>query len=119
MRISDWSSDVCSSDLEAGVAEHVLDVELPAVDLRRLLVHRHVDAEHRQRIARLAGDGAGRLPVLADAGLDHPRRTGIVVGDVCALAAAEVERALHAAVGAPTQGVSATYRRGQAGGGRV
>src|SRR3546814_12188345 len=79
MRISDWSSDVCSSDLEAGVAEHVLDVELPAVDLRRLLVHRHVDAEHRQRIARLAGDGAGRLPVLADAGLDHPRRTGIVV----------------------------------------
>src|SRR3546814_10254911 len=91
LRIRDWSSDVCSSDLgelvaevvvvvgqvriddgvvgryaEAGVAEHVLDVELPAVDLRRLLVHRHVDAEHRQRIARLAGDGAGRLPVLAD-----------------------------------------------------
>src|SRR3546814_11970519 len=127
MRISDWSSDVCSSDLvriddgvvgryaEAGVAEHVLDVELPAVDLRLLLVHPHVDAEHRQRIARLAGDGAGRLPFLADARLDHPRPTGLVVEDVCAPAAPVAHRSPSAAVCDPLPDLGSHDRRGPSG----
>src|SRR3546814_9684012 len=55
MRISDWSSDVCSSDLDRAAAE---------------LAHRHVERhagagrvffkDHRQRIAGERGVGIGR-----------------------------------------------------------
>src|SRR3546814_13704595 len=59
MRISDWSSDVCSSDL---------------LDLALVLAARHVDEiDHHQAAkvadAHLAGDFLGRLQVGVERGL--------------------------------------------------
>src|SRR3546814_9221274 len=39
MRISDWSSDVCSSDLLAGVREHAQVGELDATAVERINAH--------------------------------------------------------------------------------
>src|SRR3546814_1477451 len=55
MRISDWSSDVCSSDLGAGLADR-LDVQAVELETRAVALHARqsrvddiVDARHRQR----------------------------------------------------------------------
>src|SRR3546814_10732940 len=61
MRISDWSSDVCSSDLSA-IAEHLDLAAGHAVGGEGLGLRaaRLGDEQHRQaRIARGVGDGAG------------------------------------------------------------
>src|SRR3546814_2840007 len=64
MRISDWSSDVCSSDLSGWLPAH----------------HRRASGEGRQAASRAAGDG--RLPRLAvrllHAGLRHVDRKSVV-----------------------------------------
>src|SRR3546814_6661382 len=68
MRISDWSSDVCSSDLDAGIIEfdggrlEVLDVQLP---VRGLVVHqvRVVDGEFALEAAQR---GTGQLHAQVD-----------------------------------------------------
>src|SRR3546814_12737288 len=63
MRISDWSSDVCSSDLIEGLRLH-LDARFPQVDVEAVEARLEVDVIHRQ-LARLAQrevadfDGAG------------------------------------------------------------
>src|SRR5690606_41677175 len=49
----------------------------------------------------------------ADPGLDHTGRTGIVLEDVAAHAATEIDRALHAAVGDGFVEVRASHRRAQ------
>src|SRR3546814_16154326 len=70
MRISDWSSDVCSSDLAAAVAHGAQDQEVAD----RL---RHADAH---------GDGlrvlpAGRVLLARLPGAHHRRATGGLDGD--------------------------------------
>src|SRR3546814_20115402 len=62
MRISDWSSDVCSSDLGRHLRElrhHAVDVVLrPAIELRRQGVGAEVGGldRHRLALAEAAGD---------------------------------------------------------------
>src|SRR3546814_7794315 len=51
MRISDWSSDVCSSDLDLLV--------LHRQDLRQQLDHGHLGAEGAEEGSELDADGAG------------------------------------------------------------
>src|SRR3546814_12535081 len=63
MRISDWSSDVCSSDLEA--------VDRLAVDVGADVVE--VGARH---VVGVAGRGGRRIPSLARVDLDHGAGSG-------------------------------------------
>src|SRR3546814_16529498 len=74
MRISDWSSDVCSSDLEADVAAHVLEPRFVAVlraDRGQLVV----------AFAEAAGDD-GRRGVGNLHGLGHLIRSIAAAGEV-------------------------------------
>src|SRR3546814_2572501 len=74
MRISDWSSDVCSSDLQAdaGVARRALDQGVAGLDVAALLGgldHAHADAV----LDRTAGVLVLELQVqLAGAGIQAP-----------------------------------------------
>src|SRR3546814_2957996 len=71
MRISDWSSDVCSSDLEPFAADDVPAAHIPALELRHILRRRHqwgmrpdeghIEEEGFVLFARLADEF--RLPV--------------------------------------------------------
>src|SRR3546814_15218481 len=83
MRISDWSSDVCSSDLEAavqghrtratGLAQHVLrggGVQRPAIQLLLIVdLHAHLFARAGRRLRGKREHAAGRArgEVIADA----------------------------------------------------
>src|SRR3546814_10840504 len=64
MRISDWSSDVCSSDLDAERDPHPLAPE-QGTPPRRRLVEIHIVSNHRappsRREATLARGGAGSI----------------------------------------------------------
>src|SRR3546814_10864206 len=60
MRISDWSSDVCSSDLievvKAGHAGHPIGGELQLEFLTELIVlvhHRHIDIDRLQTVKEI------------------------------------------------------------------
>src|SRR3546814_3625205 len=53
MRISDWSSDVCSSDLASRVRETLVDAVVPALEIAGIFGQ--VDAEMEQRPERLVG----------------------------------------------------------------
>src|SRR3546814_6751721 len=72
MRISDWSSDVCSSDLKVAVGEHL------AVE-QRVAPRQQVDQEHPQ-----AGDGDAGFgpdldavePVLLRTAVEHELERG-------------------------------------------
>src|SRR3546814_19663642 len=92
MRISDWSSDVCSSDLEP--ADHVGGTGLAQQDLADLLQHRiagsmaiaivdglevvHIEVEHRAGSA-VAFLESGHAAELADEGAAvQPRSQGIL-----------------------------------------
>src|SRR3546814_12273666 len=89
MRISDWSSDVCSSDLPQRFEEGVGEAEIQQV-LHSLLAQVMVDAEDRRLVEDLVERGVERLRggQVAAEGLfhHHPRAAG---------AAAGVERADH------------------------
>src|SRR3546814_10919292 len=76
MRISDWSSDVCSSDLAAGVAalgavhsEEVLHLGQHAVEGPRLVAARRLDGVAVHRVA-----GPYHLAALALHGADERRQ---------------------------------------------
>src|SRR3546814_9163177 len=62
MRISDWSSDVCSSDLHVGVTMPLHRLE--RVARRRTLIAIVDD----QRAAALTGDSSGKIRCNGDAG---------------------------------------------------
>src|SRR3546814_10017554 len=83
MRISDWSSDVCSSDLKRSDA-FAGDRELLA-DLFQRVVGVHADSETHAKDALLAGRQAGQHPRrrLAQVGVDRRIRgqNGVVVLD--------------------------------------
>src|SRR3546814_16865142 len=75
MRISDWSSDVCSSDLGANVARDVADAAFQLVFITHRRRARNVDDD---RVPGL-GIGHDRVRVRGAAGLDlaaldRPRR---------------------------------------------
>src|SRR3546814_6620514 len=99
MRISDWSSDVCSSDLEFGtdgvVAVQATDDEATAVEVddprlaaiagravaaqrhRAVRVRRRLVGDHHaggQRCVEAAAEGVVALPLLLDRRLDRLRR---------------------------------------------
>src|SRR3546814_7526121 len=97
MRISDWSSDVCSSDLQrragALVDHHYVRrrADLPAVAVvevaQRLLVH-EVDRVAEGLDARLQTEGGGRRAVVLTDGVVLEQRAFTVL-------AADDEAALH------------------------
>src|SRR3546814_6391150 len=81
MRMSDWSSDVCSSDLGPGRRNplQLLDLRVLQLDRRRAPEDRHRDLEARALLVDLLdqaverGEGAvGHPHLLAD--LEHDRR---------------------------------------------
>src|SRR3546814_21070938 len=82
MRISDWSSDVCSSDLGRHLRElrhHAVDVVLrPAIELRRQGVGAEVGGldRHRLALAEAAGDAQHLHPVLEGQARSEERRVG-------------------------------------------
>src|SRR3546814_3604332 len=84
MRISDWSSDVCSSDLTARAAELVQLVINVEIDVRALEAAADRRVDHLGRHAVDAGVVRGRVPVrvdgyrlaAADIVLDAPRLAG-------------------------------------------
>src|SRR3546814_3717430 len=79
MRISDWSSDVCSSDLPQRFEEGVGEAEIQQV-LHSLLAQVMVDAEDRRLVEDLVERGVERLRggQVAAEGLFHhnPRAAG-------------------------------------------
>src|SRR3546814_4256899 len=73
MRISDWSSDVCSADLQQPGGEHVVRPHDEA---------HHADRDHRVRHAeiaehRLAAEGRDDLADHAEARQDHDVDLGV------------------------------------------
>src|SRR3546814_9652075 len=76
MRISDWSSDVCSSDLLHMLACLILDVHMSGMDGLRL--QRHLaDAGHRVPIIVLTADGDRKTRARAmNEGRSEERREG-------------------------------------------
>src|SRR3546814_11470510 len=93
MRISDWSSDVCSSDLTAGVEETILQAGVPVLGERRADTRDRLPGEARVRIV---DERAGEDRREIDA-----RDTGTPPADALrALVVAEVEPAVdHQAPG--------------------
>src|SRR3546814_811048 len=70
MRISDWSSDVCSSDLTRKCGDGALRIEGPgetagpAVVFREIIDHRHVfEAARSQQCRSPAGNGRGVVDI--------------------------------------------------------
>src|SRR3546814_2343587 len=89
MRISDWSSDVCSSDLPARGASHAHASQTPFVHQRDHFLDRHVQqlrhlsgGEEARAGGRAVGHvpimtGPPRMPLSARAAVDkHGRRSG-------------------------------------------
>src|SRR3546814_9783089 len=83
MRISDWSSDVCSSDLE--------DCEIGegSVMVARVALVRRVRLGKRVLIHTVAVLGADGFGLAMDAGrwIKVPQKGGVVVGDDCEIGA--------------------------------
>src|SRR3546814_12391785 len=79
MRISDWSSDVCSSDLEAAAVRREAQFLRPFVALRQLV---EIDIGPTERRAEVGGIvGAERLELLAIAGRRSQRRGAEIIVD--------------------------------------
>src|SRR3546814_8672423 len=93
MRISDWSSDVCSSDLRAG--DGVGDAQLFG-DVKQL-VRRHA-LEVAQRVLREALGDVGRRQALALVVAVVVARHAVVAAAAVAVAVAAVAEALAAVV---------------------
>src|SRR3546814_19098429 len=66
MRISDWSSDVCSSDLDAARVEHGRAdiVDQPVLDQMLAVPDRAENLPDRKRRRRMLADQAERLLIL-------------------------------------------------------
>src|SRR3546814_15042358 len=85
MRISDWSSDVCSSDLEEAHAVHELvdvagvDLEVDAVDVGETLEQHRLAFHHRLRGLRTEIAEAEHGGAVRDDG-DDAAFGGVVVG---------------------------------------
>src|SRR3546814_5640427 len=83
MRISDWSSDVCSSDLAVrdAVAPDVVDQSLLHVGIVVAVVQRRAAGEKVDVAAAVGGDQLGALGAF-----EHDREAAAVAAD-CGLAA--------------------------------
>src|SRR3546814_4151881 len=67
LRISDWSSDVCSSDLEMNLTQEL--VELPAADLREPVIEagkKRKDRAKRQHIMEVGNHIIGVVQIVVD-----------------------------------------------------
>src|SRR3546814_5427079 len=84
MRISDWSSDVCSSDLDGAARLAALDVDIAKPGMAfaaRPVVH--VVEELAAALARPGcRNGAHDAPALHDAGEQPEARSTEMIGDV-------------------------------------
>src|SRR3546814_17542310 len=103
MRISDWSSDVCSSDLHAGVVERLATLE---ADVLQQLRHGIEAVEHLAGrcagLDDLAEDLQARDEAVAGGGVirqdDVPR---LLAADIVAVAAHRLQHMAVADPGAP------------------
>src|SRR3546814_14451846 len=83
MRISDWSSDVCSSDLVGGV-ERQVDAAGPQ--------HRQVEQQGLGRFLDLRGNAVSRLDTAIDEQARETAGTGLEIGIAHAPARSEERR---------------------------
>src|SRR3546814_16873548 len=81
MRISDWSSDVCSSDLQRQEARDPDEIVMRGATVPDRLGHREHDAIAQRRIDRLGADLDGDEPAVVLVNLINPARcrSGICV----------------------------------------
>src|SRR3546814_2785707 len=82
MRISDWSSDVCSSDLVGGV-ERQVDAAGPQ--------HRQVEQQGLGRFLDLRGNAVSRLDTAIDEQAREAAGTGLEIGIAHAPAGGRLE----------------------------
>src|SRR3546814_9958242 len=75
MRISDWSPDVCSSDLRAGLCGAFDAARPQAARTRRRSLPRRRNERQRDRGARLSRDARICAPVRCDAGARRRARS--------------------------------------------
>src|SRR3546814_15466299 len=71
MRISDWSSDVCSSDLRAAAGAEIEQLEIARADGRSVARGR---LQHRQVAKAITPEISGRRVVLTGVAADHQGR---------------------------------------------
>src|SRR3546814_10800320 len=112
MRISDWSSDVCSSDLRIAVDEQGTGAEFELAELAgerlglgilelerveddelaalRLVAQRHLEAEGANLLVQRVAKGAGPRAVRLAAADEDRSRAVAVTGGAAALLAAEL-----------------------------
>src|SRR3546814_5183051 len=113
MRISDWSSDVCSSDLVASLAHAFADAALRDIASRELLALAIDDrCCPRQKAARIRGETAADPP--NEAGKEGLHREATLATDHAAphtRLAAERDKALNFALGIPPTGLGAGHLR--------
>src|SRR3546814_1139024 len=88
MRISDWSSDVCSSDLVGGV-ERQVDAAGPQ--------HRQVEQQGLGRFLDLRGNAVSRLDTAIDEQAREAAGTGLEIGIAHAPAGGRLEHRAGAA----------------------
>src|SRR3546814_8580410 len=76
MRISDWSSDVCSSDLAAREHSRSVIVETfqPGDDHRLLVINGELIAATKRTPGHVVGDGTHTIAELVEAVNQDPRR---------------------------------------------
>src|SRR3546814_18510616 len=88
MRISDWSSDVCSSDLPVGDALLLLPVDQPVQGAPVAVENEGATVEHQLVLPADAVEIDERQPRLGDAVGEHPAQPTVVLVDLTGAAAA-------------------------------
>src|SRR3546814_17460976 len=78
MRISDWSSDVCSSDLDEIIIDRRRAVAMPAQDRRRRIAARAAGHRGEEAMGGAVATLGGRIVEQHDAAIVGPRRKGQV-----------------------------------------
>src|SRR3546814_8316742 len=79
MRISDWSSDVCSSDLQVGILEAEPEAAFEVIVAHHLAAEQRVELEVGERLEEDPAPMHGPQPGLAGVGLQGVEHVGPAV----------------------------------------